>query len=99
MKKPKNGIGEDNIFIKIPKERGEIALQYLSSKYPHQEEIPIDWANALVILIYKKGNKETLKNYHPPDLQIVLTDNNQNLACISRKIKLHSKRATIQLNT
>lgn len=70
MKKGK-APGEDDVPIDLLKDAGESVLEALSNLYTAcltQEDIPSTWANAVVILLHKKGDQKDLANYRPISL-------------------------------
>lgn len=69
----KNGkaAGEDNILPEMLKEsdtKVKQELVKLFNKCLTEERIPEDWENAVVVLIYKKGDPTDLENYRPISL-------------------------------
>lgn len=69
----KNGraAGEDSILPEMLKESDRKTKEELVKLFNTcltQECIPDDWGNAVVILIYKKGDPSDLKNYRPISL-------------------------------
>lgn len=63
--------GEDGVCIEIIKTAGEdcyTILAELFNKCLKQSDIPKDWKNALMVILFKKGDKADIKNYRPLSL-------------------------------
>lgn len=73
LKETKHGkaAGDDDIVVEMLKDGGEVIIEKLIKLFNlclEKEDIPGAWANAIVVLIYKKGDKESLENYRPISL-------------------------------
>jgi len=70
MKKGK-APGEDNLTADILRLGGEDTIEILTklfNKIMELEEIPTQWNEAKVIILYKKGDMKDIKNYRPISL-------------------------------
>ena len=69
--KPGKAPGEDKIAVDMLKEGGEELDQALAKLYNYcqvHKKIPKKWYNAIIILLFKKGDAKDLKNYRPISL-------------------------------
>ena len=69
----KNGkvSGEDNLSMDNLKEAENEAIEALTelfNKYITLCDIPNHWKNAIIILLFKKDEKEDIRNYRPINL-------------------------------
>lgn len=55
-------------MIKIGDETLEKALYILLNRYLQEQQIPTEWWNAKVILLFKKGDSANVENYRPISL-------------------------------
>lgn len=63
--------GEDEILPEMLKEGGQPLLQELKILFNQclqEGKIPKEWDNAVIILLFKKGDKQRLENYRPISL-------------------------------
>ena len=63
--------GEDKLTVDILKKAGNEVIEVLTklfSKCVTIYEIPKDWENAITILLFKKGEKEDIRNYRTINL-------------------------------
>lgn len=89
LRKMKNGKspGSDNIVIEMVKDGGDRVIELLRiafNKCLDDQKIPEIWNCAVVILLYKKGNKADLNNYRP-------------ISLLSHLYKLFTKIITLRL--
>jgi hypothetical protein len=73
LKQMKNGkaSGEDNMAVEMLKLGGDIICKELAKlfiKYINLEVTPKQWDNAIIVLLYKKGDPSNIKNYRPISL-------------------------------
>lgn len=90
LKKMKNGKtpGSDRIAAEMLRYGGDTlihAVKTLLNKCLHEGEIPDEWCDAEVTILYKKGNATDLENYRP-------------ISLLSTMYKLLSKIITSRLN-
>ena len=67
--------GEDGISVDIIAAAGEEVtkmLAHLFTKCLKKSDVPEDWKNAIMVLLFKKGEKENIKNYRPISLLSVM---------------------------
>ena len=70
MKKGK-APGKDGVTIDIIKEAGEELYNLLASLFTKcikYKDVPEDWKSAMMVLLFKKGDKEDIRNYRPISL-------------------------------
>ena len=63
--------GEDGILVDFLKDAGTEVhrrLARLFSQCIHKKKLPVSWYNAIIILLYKKGDHQDLSNYRPISL-------------------------------
>lgn len=63
--------GEDNIVIEAVKDGGEMLLKAITALFNKcliEAVTPVDWNNAEIVIIHKKGNITNLNNYRPISL-------------------------------
>jgi len=73
LREMKNGKspGEDGLTAEMFKWEGENMKEKLAKSFSmclRKREIPSSWNNAIIILLYKKGDKERVENYRPISL-------------------------------
>ena len=67
--------GEDKLTVDILKEAGNETIEVITklfNKCITLCDVPKDWKNAIIILLFKKGEKEDIRNYRPISLLSVL---------------------------
>ncbi|XP_076038564.1 uncharacterized protein LOC143023825 [Oratosquilla oratoria] len=70
--------GPDEIHPRLFKELADLIAQPITVLYQkslHYGELPLDWKEALVAPIYKKGSKKIASNYRPISLTSILCKN------------------------
>lgn len=66
--KPKTASGPDNISGDLLKTRSHTIIQKLTerfNRYLKEEQIPDQWKTSKTVLLFKKGERDDIKNYRP----------------------------------